>query len=92
MLIKLYNEEYLIYVEQTYFPQWHDRKYIYIISSWSVSRLISRFQSATSSAYVVLKEYCTCISMEYLIAVLKNKERTSTFKKWRSMWLIPYYG
>ena len=29
MLIKLYNEEYLIYVEQTYFPQWHDRKYLY---------------------------------------------------------------
>ena len=58
---------------------------IYIISSWSVSRLISHFQYATSSAYVVLKEYCTCISMEYLIAVLKNKERTSTFKKWRSM-------
>ena len=58
---------------------------IYVISSRSVSRLISHFQSATSSAYVVLKEYCTCISMEYLIAVLKNKERTSTFKKWRSM-------
>ena len=23
----------------------------------------------------ILKEYCTCITMEYLIAVLKNKER-----------------
>ena len=37
----------------------------------------------------ILKEYCTCITMEYLIAVLKNKwikkERTFTFKKWLSM-------
>ena len=54
---------------------------IYIISSWSVSRqLIRHFQYATSSAYVVLKEYCTCISIEYLgVAVLKNKERKNIY-------------
>ena len=79
--MKLHNEEYLranIISSVTLITG-----SIYFISSWSVSSFINIFNLV--QAVHILKEYYTCITMEYLIAVLKNKERkkerTFTFIK-----------